>query len=79
MLENGKLSTYDVLFRSVSYFSFADNQAGDWDRLELTDLWVDALPAASSTEEWEVTMSLWDLAQVKVRCSGIALDGEVVR
>ena len=79
VLENGVLSTYDVRFQGISLFSFTDNQAGEWERIQLTELWIDAKPEESGTEEWEVTMSLWDLAHLKLRCSNITIDDDSLR
>jgi len=79
VLENAVLSMYAVTFVSVSHFAFVDNQVGEWERLELTQMWIVASPAASGSEEWEVTLSLWDLAQVELRCAAISVDGESVR
>lgn len=78
VLENATLSMYDVTFQNVSQFSFKDTAASEWERLELTDIWVDAAPAASKSEEWEVTLNFWDLAEVELRCARITVDGEVV-
>jgi len=79
VLEDATLSVYDVQFLGVSRFLFEDNQAGEWERLQLTELWLDAAPEASGTEEWEVTLSLWDLAHISVKCTGIVIDGEPLR
>ena len=79
VLERGVLSVYEVEFAGVSHFQFDDKQVGDWERLQLTQLWIDEAPENSGTEEWAVSFSLWDLAHVTLRCTSISIDGESVR
>jgi hypothetical protein len=81
VLENDVLSRYDLEFHQVSYFSFeTETRKGSaGDRLEITELWIDATPEASGSEEWELTISMWDLSHLRIRCSTIVVDGMVLR
>lgn len=81
VLENDVLSSYDVEFQQVSHFAFeTETRTGTpEDRLELTELWIDAAPETSSSEEWTVTISMWDMTHVTIRCSTITVDGDVLR
>jgi hypothetical protein len=81
VLENGALSSYDIRFEQVSRFVFEteSRSGGAEDRLELTELRIDAAPEASSSEEWEVTISMWDMTHLTLRCSAITIDGDVLR
>ena len=79
VLESAALSVYDVEFRGISHLEFDDQQVGEWERLQLTELWIDAAPESSGSEEWEVSFSLWDLAHVKLRCTTISIDNALVR
>jgi hypothetical protein len=81
VLENDVLSRYDLEFHQVSHFSFeTETRKGSADdRLEITELWIDATPEASGSEEWDVTISMWDLSHLRVRCSTIVVDGIVLR
>lgn len=75
VIVNAVLKAYDLTFEHVSHFAFDDNQVGEWERIQLTELWVDAAPETSATEEWEVTISLWDLAHIRLRCMRVLVDG----
>lgn len=81
VLENGVLSSHDVRFDQISRFTFEteSRSGGTDDRLELTELWIEAAPEASSFEEWSVTISMWDMTHLTLRCSAITVDGEVLR
>jgi hypothetical protein len=81
VLENDVLSSYDVEFQQVSHFVFeTETRTGSAeDRLELTELWIDAAPETSSSEEWAVTISMWDMTHITIRCSTITVDGDALR
>jgi hypothetical protein len=79
VLDRAALSVYDVTFHGVSHFNFDDQQVGEWERLQLTEIWIDNAPENSGSEEWEVSFSLWDLAHVKLRCMSITVDEEAIR
>jgi len=76
VLSNGILTVYEIGFEHVSHFVFDDNQVGEWERIQLTELWMDAAPETSASEEWEVTISLWDLAHIRLRCMRVLVDDE---
>lgn len=48
------------------------------DRLELTELWVDTVSETSEFDEWSVTISMWDMTHIQLRCSVITIDGDVL-
>jgi len=79
VLENGRLSSYDVVFRGVSHFSFDDERVSSWERIELTDLSIDAAPEGSSSEEWLIDLNLWDTAHLTVRCATISINDELLK
>lgn len=80
VLEDGNLSRHEVLFERVSRFTYETESKSDaGDRLELTELWVDAGPESSGSEEWEVIISIFDLSHMRIRCSSVSVDGESVR
>ena len=79
VLNNETLSVYHVTFHGVSHFAFDDERTEDWDRLELTEMWIDAGPESSQSEEWEVKFSMWDLSHVELHCTSITVDEEAVR
>ena len=79
VLEGSVLSVHEVVFDRLSHLQFDDEQVAEWDRLELTELWIDSGPESSSTEEWEVSFSLWDLAHVNLRCGSIEIDDVQLR
>src|SRR5690349_9784400 len=68
VLENGVLSSYSVRFEKVSRFTFETESIGEGERLELTELWIDSAPETSSSEEWNVTISMWDMTHITLRC-----------
>lgn len=79
VLEAGTLSTYEVRFESLSHFLFESESRGVKDRLELTEMWIDETPEASSSEEWAVTISMWDMTHIAIRCASIVVDGDPLR
>lgn len=79
VLENGTLSQYDVTFSGVSQLQFDSESDSTGDRLELTDLWIEMSPENSSTEEWGVLISIWDLTHLRIRCSTITVDGDALK
>jgi len=80
VLENGAPSSYNVRFEKVSHFQFdTESPSEGGDRLQLTELWIDAPPEKSSSEEWEVTISIFDMSHIRLRCSVISVDGTVLR
>ena len=79
VLDSGRLSSHEVTFEKVSHFAFdTDSRSDAGDRLQLTELWVDAGPEESATEEWALTISIFDLSHLRLRCSMILIDGEPV-
>lgn len=81
VLENGALSSHEMRFEQVSHFTFeTETRTGSGeDRLELTELWIDGTPESSDSEEWSLTISMWDMSHIKLRCSRIIVDGEALR
>lgn len=80
VLDGDALTSYDLRFQLVSHFEYDTESRSDKEaRLQLTELWLDMTPEASRTEEWEVTISIFDLSHIRLRCSIITIDGEVVR
>ena len=80
VLDNGVLTTHDLRFEKVSHFAFDTESVGSQgDRLELTELWVDTAPETSEFEEWSVTISMWDMTHIGLRCSLITIDGNPIR
>src|SRR4051794_13142410 len=80
VLEHGSLSNYELVFDKISQFEFeTESKSNAGDRLELTELWIDELPESSPTEEWQLTISIFDMTHLSVRCSSIAVDGDLVR
>lgn len=80
VLENGVLSRHHLLFERLSHFAYdTESKSNAGDRLEVTELWVDVGPEASATEEWDILISIFDLSHIRVRCSSIAVNGELIR
>lgn len=80
VLDNEMFTSHNIRFEKISHFSFdTESRGGDDDRLELTELWVETAPEASQFEEWSITISMWDMTHVSLRCSVIAIDGDVLR
>ena len=79
VLEADILSTYEVQFAKMSRFLFESESRGVKDRLELTEMWIDETPEASSSEEWAVTISMWDMTHIAIRCASIVVDGDPLR
>lgn len=79
VLDDDVLSSYDVRFEGVSHFAVDSESRHDKERLELTEMWIDSSPEASSSEEWSITISMYDLTHIRVRCAVIAIDGTPLR
>ena len=81
VLESGVLSSYDLSFGQVSSFLFeTESRSGHLDdRLDMTEVWIETAPEGSSSEEWEVKISMWDQTHVTLRCSTVTVDGDVLR
>ena len=80
VLDNGRLTGYDIVFQKVSHLEFeTDSRSDAGDRLQMTELWIDAGPEESPTEEWAITISIFDLTHIRLRCSSITVDRETVR
>lgn len=75
VLDSGILSRYNVRFEQLSHFSLESESIRDKDRLELTEIWIDSTPEASSSEEWELTISMWDITHIQLRCAVVNVDG----
>lgn len=80
VLNGDTLSSYDLRFELLSHFEYdTESRRGDSEaRLQLTELWLDP-PEGSPTEEWGVTISIFDLSHIRLRCSVISVDGEVLK
>ena len=78
VLDNGVLSTYDVLFSGITFFEFSDAHSNRWERIELTEVRLEEPPEGSRTEEWKVWLNFWDAAEVSLRCAVIRVDGAVL-
>ncbi|MEO8735031.1 MAG: hypothetical protein ABI380_00680 [Edaphobacter sp.] len=79
VLDADILSTYEVRFENLSRFLFESESRGIKDRLELTEMWIDETPEASSSEEWAVTISMWDMTHISLRCASIVVDDAPLR
>jgi len=79
VLDEDTLTSYDLRFERLSHFSVDSESVGDKERLELTELWIDSAPESSSSEEWSVIVSIWDITHLRIRCSVIRVDGEPLR
>jgi hypothetical protein len=79
VLDNDVLSSYEVRFEKLSHFSVDSESIGDKERLELTEMWIDTTPESSSTEEWSITISMWDITHIRLRCAVIVIDGAPLR
>ena len=80
VLENGSSTRYQVQFEGISQFEFeSESKKNGGDRLELTELWVDLAPESSKTEEWEITISIYDMTTLRIRCSSLSVNGGYVR
>jgi len=79
-LNNGAPSSYAVSCRHVSLLEYRDDQLGAiGERLQLTELWIEDAPERSPSEEWQLLLSLWDLAHIRVRCGSVVIDGVPLR
>jgi hypothetical protein len=79
VLDGGTLSSYDVRFEKLSHFAVDSESRGDKERLELTEMWIDSAPESSSSEEWSITISMWDITHIHIRCAVIVIDGAPLR
>ena len=81
VLDNGNLSIYDVLFERLGYVEYTAEPSwtGSDRRLQVTELNLESAPEHSSSEEWQVTINMWDNSYLTVRCSVIRIDGETLR
>lgn len=80
VLEAGRLSTYELSFEKLSSLELqTDSRSDAGDRLQLTEMWIDLGPEESPTEEWAVTISIFDRTHVRLRCSSITIDGRGIR
>jgi hypothetical protein len=80
VLDGETLSSYSLRFERLSHFEYDTESRSDPEaRLQLTELWLDAPPEGSPTEEWSVTISIFDLSHIRLRCSVITVDGEALR
>ncbi len=79
VLDDGVLSSYDVRFESISHFAVDSESRHDKERLELTEISIDGSPEASSTEEWSVTINMYELTFIRLRCAVIFIDGSPLR
>src|SRR5688500_15703219 len=74
VLDGGVLSHFHVLFELLSYLEYESESRSDSEaRLQLTEIWIDSSPDASATEEWEVTISIFDLSHIRLRCTRITI------
>ena len=80
VLDEGERDSYEVVFEKVSHFEFDTESRSDaGDKLQVTEFWVDVGPEQSSSEEWGVAISIFDLSHVRLRCSVIHINGERVK
>jgi hypothetical protein len=79
VLDNGVLSSHNLRFEKVSHFQFdTESLSEGGDRLQLTELWIDEPPEKSSSEEWGITISIFDMSHIRIRCSVISLNGDAL-
>jgi hypothetical protein len=79
VLDNGVLSSYDLRFESISHFTLDSESRHEKERLELTEISIDGTPEASSSEEWSVTINMYELTHIRLRCAVIVVDGSQLR
>ena len=81
VVDGDHLSSYEIRFERVSQLKYDTEQSwrGEDYRLQVTELYLDAAPESSGSEEWQVTISIWDTAHLTIRCSTIIINGEVLR
>lgn len=75
VLENGTITKYSVAFETLSKFEFTTESRFRGDALEITELWIEATPRDSPSEDWHVLMSIWDLTHLRLACNAIFVDG----
>lgn len=73
------LVTYEIKFEKMSRFLLEEELGGTWERVQLTDIWIEEEPEHSKTEEWQILISLWDLVHISIRCAAILVDGVPLR
>ena len=78
VLENSVLTTYEVSFSGLSAFTFSDEKAHQWERLEITEVLLEDFPDRSLTKEWRVWFDFWDVAELSLRCAAIRVNGTVL-
>lgn len=77
VMEHGSVTRYDLVFHHLTYFGL-ESEAGHrekGDRVELTQLWVEAAPEDSAREDWEIGISSYDLTILRLRSARITVDG----
>ncbi|MBA3259837.1 MAG: hypothetical protein H0T68_10295 [Gemmatimonadales bacterium] len=80
VLDGDTLSSYDLRFELLSHLAYNTESRSDPEaRLQLTELWLDAVPENSPTEEWSITISIYDLSHIRLRCSMISVDGQMLK
>lgn len=80
VLNEGVLASYEIACEHVSLFEYRDEELGAvGERLQLTELWIEKVPEESPTEEWELLLSLWDIAHIRIKCGGFLVDREPLR
>lgn len=79
ILDHGARSSHDVRFEKISHFAVDSESRRDKERLELTEVWINTPPESSESEEWSITISMWDLTHIHIRCALISIDGATLR
>jgi hypothetical protein len=80
VLDGQTLTSYELRFELLSHFEYDTESRSDSEaRLQLTELWLDASPEDSPTEEWSITISIFDLSHIRLRCSVISVDGQTLK
>jgi hypothetical protein len=80
VLDGETLSIYHLCFHRVSQFSFeTETRRGTPDdSLQVTEFLIDCGPEASGTEEWSVSINMWDASFLRIHCSAFIVDDEAV-
>jgi hypothetical protein len=76
---NETVISYHLQFDKLSHFAVDSERDTDKERLEVTEMWIDATPESSSTEEWSVIISMWDLTHIRLNCARISVNGTWLR
>jgi hypothetical protein len=80
MLNGETLSSYEIRCELLSFFAYDTESRSDSDaRLQLTELSINAAPGNSPSEEWDITISIFDMSHIQIRCSTIVVDGQTLR